>query len=96
DLDSDGITKVQFHWYITHPIMRFLLQEKPSHHPRAKFIKELYKIPRIHSKIVDTNTLAEFLGVKSSLVSQIYEYYHSNNENVSKWDHLEQWLKDRP
>ena len=41
--------------------MRFLLQEKPSNHPRAKFIKELYKIPRIHQDIVDTDSLRTIL-----------------------------------
>ena len=91
DLRKGGVSMELFHWYITHPIMRFLLQEKPSNHPRAKFIKELYKIPRIHQDIVDTDSLVEHLGLPIDLVKKIYAYYHSKTEDVSEWDTFAQW-----
>lgn len=95
DLHADGVTKSQFHWYITHPIMRFLLQEKPSNHPRAKFIKELYKIPCLHKDIVDTCSLVDFLGLNDNMVARIYEYYHAKNEDISKWIRLDRWLENQ-
>ena len=94
DLRKDGVSMELFHWYITHPIMRFLLQEKPSNHPRAKFIKELYQIPRIHQDIVDTDSLVKHLGLHEDWVTQIYAYYHSKNEDVSKWNTFTQWREE--
>ena len=93
--DLGSVPMMHFHWYITHPIMRFILQEKPSNYSRAPFIKELYKIPRIHKEIDTTKKLCRFLEIPDDVATQIYAYFSLKDEKVHVWDTLRSWEKTK-
>ena len=88
------VSMSHFHWFITHPVMRFVLQEKPSNHSRAPFIKELYKIPKIHKEIDNSQVLYQHLGIPADLVNKIDEYFHAKGEKTDAWETLYSWEQE--
>lgn len=76
-----GVTVEQFIWYITHPLMRFVIQEKPGF-DGAAFLKELYNIPKITSEINSCEKMRDFFGVTDEEWSGVKEYFLKKGENI--------------
>lgn len=85
-LSDLAITEKHFIWYITHPLIRFAI-EKPGI-KGAKFLKELYQIPKITSDIDNQEKLCAFFNVAKEEMEQIKDFYERNGEDISAWENF--------